>query len=203
MQLAKIIEGSDGKCDDRLGVFDASVGLVLVVADGAGGTGGAAEAAEMAISMVEQFAETLSTPEACCKLLLRIDSELSRHAAGGQTTCVIAVVSSSTIYGASIGDSAAWLIGASGVTNLTEFQMRKPLVGSGAAHPAPFQHPRLKTQLMLASDGLVKYTSSERIAEIVIRADVFSSVRNLVESVRYRSGALPDDIAVILVDLTT
>ena len=203
MQIAEIIEGSGGKCEDRLRVFDAPVGLVLVVADGAGGIGGGAEAAEAAVRIARQGAFTLSTPDACSKLLYNIDTEISKLSSGGETTCVVAVVSLTEIYGASVGDSIAWLILDGGIVNLTEYQMRKPFLGSGTAHPVSFSRTRSPAKLLLASDGLVKYATAERISQCVLQTDVNTAARDLIEMVRYPSGKLPDDVAVILADHKT
>ena len=201
MELASVIKGSGSRCEDRLGVFHESVGTVLVVADGAGGMSGGAEAADLAVRLVHQEAYTLRTADACCKLLYRVDRELSKQPQGGQTTCVLVVVSQVEVYGASVGDSAAWIIGDTSFRNLTEKQIRKPFVGSGVAVPTPFTCERFPAKLLLASDGLVKYTSAERIIEGVTHADVHNGLQALVQLVTYPSGALPDDVAIILADL--
>ena len=59
---------------------------------------------------------------------------------GGQTTGVVAFVrSDGSISGASVGDSVAWLISPAGeLTDLTAYQRRKPLLGSGEALPVVF-----------------------------------------------------------------
>jgi hypothetical protein len=52
--------------------------------------------------------------------------------------------------------------------------------------------------LLLASDGLLNYASAERIAACAGGADLDAVARELVDLVRLRSGALPDDVAILL-----
>jgi serine/threonine protein phosphatase PrpC len=85
-----------------------------------------------------------------------------------------------------------------GFMNLTERQSRKPLIGSGSAWPVPFEYKRTgKDSLLLASDGLLKYTSAERILAICREHEPSAVPRRLIELVRYPSGALPDDVTTI------
>lgn len=86
-----------------------------------------------------------------------------------------------------------------GLRNLTERQSRKPLIGSGAALPMPFFYNRTENGiLLLATDGLLKYASAERIANVRRQQKQAEAARALTELVRYPSGALPDDVTVIL-----
>ena len=66
------------------------------------------------------------------------------------------------------------------------------------AWPTPFEYKIIGgDSLLLATDGLLEDTSSERIVT-VCRDEVASNVpRGLIELVRYTSGALPDDVTVI------
>jgi hypothetical protein len=45
---------------------------------------------------------------------------------------------------------------------------------------------------------LLKYASAERIAAVALANDLETSARDLIELVRYPSGALPDDVSVLL-----
>ncbi len=183
---------------DRGAVIESSIGLVLVVADGAGGQSGGAAAAIMAVESVRKEAEELCDANACVTLLQDIDQAICKDRVAGETTCALTVVTQASVYGASVGDSGVWIIGDSGLVDLTERQVRKPLLGSGGAWPSPFKCKRTdRDSLLLATDGLLKYTGSERIIAICRNDDGSQIPRRLIELVRYPSGALPDDVTVI------
>ena len=57
----------------------------------------------------------------------------------------------------------------------------------------------MKTILVLEDN--VKYTSRERVVETCRAQEPEAAARQLVELARYRSGALPDDVTVILTPL--
>ena len=183
---------------DRGGVIEAGIGLVLVVADGAGGQSGGAEAAAMAVELVSQKASELCEARACAALLQSMDEAVCQDPVAGETTCALAVVTHAGVYGASVGDSGVWLIKESGFINLTERQSRKPFIGSGSCCPIPFNYNITdRDSLLLATDGLLKYTSPKRIVAIC-HDEVGSHVpRRLIGLVLYASGALPDDVTVI------
>jgi len=83
--------------------------------------------------------------------------------------------------------------------DLTQGQSRKPIVGSGGVWPIQFTHKRTGPErLLLATDGLLKYTSPDRIVAACNNHDAPGAVKRLIELVRYPSGALPDDVTVIL-----
>ncbi len=187
---------------DRGAIIHSSAGLVLVVADGAGGRSGGAEAATLAIEVIPRTANELHDFNACAGLLREIDQAIAKDTTAGETTCVLAVITEAQVYGASVGDSGVWVIGQSGFIDLTQNQSRKPFIGSGAAWPVPFQHDRTPAEcLLLATDGLLKYTSAERIVEVCRSQEPEAAARQLIELVRYRSGALPDDVTIILAPL--
>jgi serine/threonine protein phosphatase PrpC len=131
-----------------------------------------------------------------------MDQHITRDAKAGETTCVIAVITVDQILGASVGDSCAWMIGPSEIANLTQGQSRKPLIGSGTAHAVPFERQLTPGDfLLLATDGLVKYASADRIAAVCREHELHAAVDKLIELVRYPSGALPDDVTVVITKL--
>jgi serine/threonine protein phosphatase PrpC len=184
---------------DRGAIIETSVGLVLVVADGAGGQSGGKMAANLAVDLIREAANELRDPKSCLALLQRMDKAVDEDKNAGETTCALAVVSGSEVYGASVGDSAAWMIDETGFINLTARQSRRPSIGSGVAYPIPFDHTRTGREfLLLTTDGLLKYTSPERIMTTCRESAPPAEIaRRLIELVRYRSGALPDDVTVI------
>jgi hypothetical protein len=67
------------------------------------------------------------------------------------------------VLGASVGDSEAWLVGEATIARLTNGQVHKPLLGSGRAIPVGFGPVPLAGRLIVASDGLFKYCTEQRI----------------------------------------
>jgi len=179
--------------EDRAAHFTTEFGGVVVVADGAGGTGRGALAAEAALAAVAANLE-LRSGDAWALVLGRVDQALG----GGETTAVVAAIVGDEIFGASVGDSGAWLIEMHGYHELTQGQRRKPLLGSGRATPVPFMARLGAATLLLATDGLLNYAPASRIAELVVSSELAGLAARLAELPRLRSGALPDDIAVVL-----
>ncbi|MBS3764205.1 MAG: hypothetical protein KGZ25_12980, partial [Planctomycetes bacterium] len=119
----------------------------------------------------------------------------------GQTTAVVVAVGHELIRGASIGDSEAWLFASGRHVELTAGQTKSPFLGSGAGMPRPFLFDIVAGRLLVATDGLHRYAATETIRETAIRGALKGAVENLVELVRLPSGALQDDVAVILADI--
>jgi len=179
--------------DDRAEASRRPDGHLLVLADGAGGTSGGAEAADAVLNGART--SSLDSVSACIRLLKDLDQRLTNV---GQTTAVVIVVSDERIFGASVGDSSAWLIGFSDVLDLTQHQQPKPLLGSGDAMPIGFGPVPCFGRLLVGSDGLFKYVPHERIRNLVSTLPLQDAPAALVAAARLRSGALQDDIAVIV-----
>ncbi len=108
------------------------------------------------------------------------------------------LLSNGHVWGASVGDSGAWLITASSVLDLTQDQRRKPLLGTGAAMPVGFGEVPFTGRLLLGSDGLFKYVRHEHIRDLVRSLAPMEAAAALIEAARLPSGGLQDDIAVIV-----
>src|SRR5262245_16836768 len=128
MNFALQVAPAHGAGEDRANVVTVGDGLLLVLADGAGGTSGGAAAADGVVSMARDFRPR--TAEDCVRFLEDVDRRILRI---GETTAVIAFATDRVVFGASLGDSGACLFGPHGVTDLTENQKRKPLLGSRCA----------------------------------------------------------------------
>ena len=187
-----VAAGSAG--EDRAAVWPCNVGQVLVVADGAGGSGGGAAAAATVLATLQALPRSLPRID-CVQLLHQLDQQLLSI---GETTAVIAVVQDGKVSGASVGDSGAWMIDATTLIDLTERQQRKPLLGSGAALPVEFGPSPFTGRLLLATDGLLKYVAPPRICELVRALGVDDAGAALIAAARLPSGALWDDIGIIL-----
>ncbi len=197
--VSKQVQAGSSELQDYADFSKNDSGLILVLADGAGGLSGGAKAAEFAVESVKKRVTGPVDSEQLCTFLTAIDREMSASRNFGETTCVVVILSEKGIAGASIGDSGALVLSQSGVDDLTRNQIRKPFLGSGRADPTGFRRSCLDGTLVVASDGLLKYTSQEKIAETAAGSDLDQAANKLIDLVRYKSGALPDDVSILLV----
>jgi serine/threonine protein phosphatase PrpC len=196
---AKQIHAGGKELQDRAEFFWCDSNLVLVIADGAGGMSGGAEAAQFIVEGVKKrIGSTTMNPSGLNELLTFLDREMAAIGAFGETTGVVVVLSDGGVFGASVGDSGAFIFSKAGLENLTANQIRKPFLGSGRAIPVTFTRGLLNGTLLVATDGLLKYTSFEKIAATILASDFDSAASKLIELVRYQSGALPDDVSILL-----
>jgi serine/threonine protein phosphatase PrpC len=197
--VCKQVHAGNQPLQDRADYFQCGPDLVLVLADGAGGMGGGAEAAEFLVKSVRERIPSAETDESkLVALLTSIDQQMAEAGAFGETTGIVVVLSDHGLVGVSVGDSGAFVFSNHTSENLTQNQIRKPFIGSGRAIPVSFAREAVSGTVLVASDGLLKYTSLEKITAIAAGPDVDEAARNLVELVRYQSGALPDDVSVLL-----
>jgi serine/threonine protein phosphatase PrpC len=105
------------------------------------------------------------------------------------------------ISGASAGDCQAWLFVAGLATELTADQVRKPLLREGKSMPVGFEAHAGVCVLLLATDGLWKYASRIHIADVPAFRPLEDAASALVDGVRLKSGALQDDIALVLCEV--
>lgn len=197
MQTATKVLPASGQ--DRAVALPSATGYLVAVADGAGGTSGGAAAAERLVAFVTNLAPQAASTDLFAALCL-FDDELSARPLSGQTTGVVAFVTSERVIGASVGDSAAWLISPSGrMTDLTIRQRRRPLLGSGEALPVQFEEQLRGDRVLLASDGLFKYATAERICAVATQGSAVGAAEALVNCVRLPSGSFHDDVAVVIV----
>lgn len=192
------VQASDGAGQDRAVVAVHAGGLTLVLADGVGGMAYGDVAAERAVEALRR----VHTAEAAAltRELVAADLGILRSGLGGHTTCVVACLAGRRIHGASVGDSEAWWVGPSEVRVLSANQQRKPVLGSGSVEPVAFEAPFLAGRLLLATDGLFKYAARARILETVRRAPLEAVCAALLDAARMPSGALHDDVAVIVAE---
>ena len=198
---SKQIHAGEKELQDRAEFFWCDSNLALVVADGAGGMSGGAEAAQFLVEGVKKKIGSMSmNTDGVNELLILLDREMVAIGAFGETTGVVVVLSDNGIFGASVGDSGAFVVSKTGLENLTAASNSQTFLGSGRAIPIPFTREQLNGTLLVATDGLLKYTSLEKIAATILAADFYSAANKLVELVRYQSGALPDEFQSCLHD---
>jgi serine/threonine protein phosphatase PrpC len=133
------------------------------------------------------------------ELLLEADPLVMKT--GGETTAVILVVHEGGLFGASCGDSAAWIVRDDGsVDDLTADQHLKRRLGSGRTVPVGFERAELEGTLIVGTDGVFRYARRDRIASAVTsETTVDSAADALVELVWTPSMDLLDDVAVVTV----
>jgi serine/threonine protein phosphatase PrpC len=115
----------------------------------------------------------------------------------GESTGVLVGVEANGIFGASVGDSLAWVFCSNKRVQLTQQQERKPMRGTRVSVARAFTESACEGTIVVATDGLWKYTSLELIENHARNGDaVLRLADELCELVRLRSGAFPDDVAV-------
>jgi serine/threonine protein phosphatase PrpC len=199
--IAIASEAGDSVNKDRAHVADATDAHIAVVADGAGGGSGASAAANAVIEAlleVDPGRQTLHDPLVWARWLLTVDARVRERREAGLTTAVVAVISSGTVLGASVGDSGACLCRQGGLKDLTRGQNRRPLLGGPGAVPVPFGPVPFIGTLVIASDGLFDHAPIKKISAVANSAEALADVPPaLIGLVRGRSGGLPDDVSVI------
>lgn len=193
LQTTKLTAGYRTPCEDRVAIFTANDRTVIVVADGAGGSGAGDAAADAVVREVEREFAGIHSADEWNALLRQADFRIG----AGETTAVIVDVRAYGIAGASVGDSQAWIIEDGAMVNLTQNQVRKPLLGSGDASPVPFTGPPLRGVLLAGTDGLFNYIKPEAVIRIVSEEEFLSIPRKCLEAVRLPSGDLWDDVGII------
>jgi serine/threonine protein phosphatase PrpC len=175
-------------------------GIVIVVADGSGGMAGAGRAAELVLSSVD--AALRASPSTDWPRVLSLaDDVIHRDRDAGETTAVVVSVSAAgAIRGASAGDSEAVVVRGESLDDLTAGQARKRRLGNGRGGVTGFERGSLDGTLIVATDGLVSYTSWEAIVRAVaVEREVEGLAAAMVELVRLPRGGFMDDIGVVVV----
>lgn len=199
LRIVKTVQAAGKQLQDRAETFCLGSTHVLVVADGAGGSSGGAEAADFVTRRIREMGRfQILDSDSLSRLLERLDGEMAEKELYGETTCVVVAVTEDGLAGASVGDSGAWLISKMEADNLTSEQCRRPFLGSGRAKAIGFSRESFEGTLLVASDGLFKYTSIDMIEEVIRSADLDEALQKLIGLVRYPSGNLPDDLSIVL-----
>lgn len=193
LETAQAAQSYRDRCEDRVAVVSSGERTVIVVADGAGGIGAGDVAAETVVREIASAVPNVHSADEWVQVLRQIDSLVT----SGESTAIVVDVRPYGIAGASVGDSESWIISAEGITDLTENQVRKPLLGSGAAAPVAFTHARLNGLLIAATDGFFGYAKRIAVSRLLARSDFYSIPRACIEMVRLPSGDLWDDTAIV------
>ncbi len=127
------LEQGNPELQDRVDIVRFDDKTVFIVGDGAGGRSRAAQAAEFFVRFARDAAANLTVTQDCFRLLCELDQKITRADDCGETTGRIVVVSEGEVFGANVGDSAAWLFTPEGNEELS--RVRKPYLGTGVAAP--------------------------------------------------------------------
>ena len=192
-ETASTTEAWQSVCQDRVAVFAGSDRTVIVVADGGGGTGSGDQASKAVVEEVQRAVPTTDTLEA-----RRGARQIDYRVGCGESTAVVVDLRIDRILGASVGDSQAWIVKGEDITDLTMHQQRKPLLGSAEVVPIGFSHGKLDGLLIVATDGFCKYVNRAEMVKVLPYEDFAVLPRSLVKLVRLRSGALNDDVGIVV-----
>lgn len=184
--------------EDRLFAQASGDQALIAIADGVGGTGSGGQAAAFLCNRAASEVGEAHDGAWWARWLAETDRLIQATHPGAETTAVVVQVARGQVSGASVGDSAAWLITATGYVDLTEGQVTKPRVGSGAARPVAFGPIPMSGRILAATDGLFNYLPLNDIATWARVADPDVAANALIDALRLRSGALPDDLALVL-----
>ena len=197
---ATLTAGSGKRNDDRVAVFEHGNALVVVVADGAGGMAGGSNAADAVVGAARSAVGDgcdLASATTWTRLMVSLDEELAL-AFAGETTAIVVVVGPTGIMGASVGDSAAWIVDENTIDELTAGQTKKR-IGSGRAAPVAFFRPAFRGVLVAGTDGLFNYASRADIVDATRTGTPAEQAERLCQLVRLPSGGYHDDIGVVVV----
>lgn len=201
MEIKSFIEAQKEICEDCVSyvLLDPMIGIA--VADGAGGMSGGAEASHFFIERFKKYLWNLKNqkPEdILASFFSEIDQLLWKDSKCGECAGIVILIDKNQIYGASVGDCEAWTVTSSEITKLTQYQIRKPLLGSNQSISTYFKLNKFNGLLIVGTDGLFKYTKPQIIQSIVLNEPIHEATLKLSDSVRLKSGKLQDDIGFII-----
>jgi serine/threonine protein phosphatase PrpC len=188
------------KGEDALIVFTSNDSILLCISDGAGGISGGMEASTQVCQYcVEQmeYIDKITDITEFEALLKKLDNKLYHDKNMGEATCVLVQIQDKQIIGASVGDSECWIFRDDCEYELTMFQRKKPLLGSGNCQPIGFGPFTILGDIIIGSDGLFKYTNIQEIKKRVLSKEY--TAKDLGELPTQQTGYLQDDLSIILV----
>lgn len=197
-EISSYLEQQNIEGDDSLFLIDVNGVIWFCVSDGAGGTAGGKIASLSIVAEFEKCSKSQGcrNPENFEDLLRKLDSELARDPDSGEATAIVGKIEGRNVFGASVGDSEAWIFNREYEYQLTGLQNRKPLVGSGVAHPIGFGPMELELALLVGSDGLFNYTEMGSIKS-TIKGDCAAA--DIAGLAKQATGKLQDDLSSILI----
>jgi serine/threonine protein phosphatase PrpC len=188
--------------DDRVGYRPVGDLALFYLADGATGVGLGGMAADAFVDGMEEAEyNNVSMPQDCVRYLREIDEDVRVKVRGqADTTGIMVVSDGEKLWGASAGDSSAWLFGQVN-TEITKKQRLSPRIGNGASPVAFGGYVKPGDIVVVGSDGLWQFLPLD-VIESVARSPLASraAVEKLEMLVRDRQGeGLDDDFGAVIV----
>ena len=205
LEHASLAHAALGGGHDRAAVIGGEGRALLVVADGAGGMTGASRASSLVVEVVRELVARRDRPLGAvglAQVLERLDTLLLSNRHAGASTAVLVEVVGDVFWGASVGDSGAWLVHGGHHLELTARQHRKSRLGTGYARPVRFGPLPLCGTLLVATDGLFDCAPPDRLAGKVTDERLEDVASALVDEVRLPGGGLRDDVGLVLARLS-
>jgi hypothetical protein len=187
------VQGYRRICQDAVGIFPCADGVVIVVADGAGGTNDGEAASRDVVAAIRESATADRGPSDWAAVLRQIDHGIPL----GQSTACVVVLDGNGMTGASVGYSRVAILVEDTMIFPTDGQVRKPLLGTGAAEPRSFRHAWSGEPVIVASDGLWNAVPVSRLSAELRFIDFPVLAKTLAAMTRLPSGAFADDVAVV------
>jgi serine/threonine protein phosphatase PrpC len=181
--------------------FEHEEAIVIALADGGGGMRAGGTASRTFVQVVGAALGDRKFPASDLDTWLRLfratDSGIATHG-GGETTGILVSLGRRGLIGVSTGDSRAWMVTPTTIDDLTAGQYTRQRLGSNHATPTVFERSKPAGILLVASDGLFKFAAPRVIADIVRDVGFADAAETLVALVRRGSGAVEEDVSVIL-----
>jgi len=197
--------GNSHENEDVVCIKNYKEAIVSALADGQGGQFGGGQAAKIAVEKSLELAmqyslEQLTKRRTWETIITLADETVSKDKEAGYTTLVSLCVIDNWVYGASVGDSAAFALSSGKKILLTENQRKNPPIGSSGALGEFFSFKLIKPwKLLIMSDGVWKYLGWDCVFNTSLSFDgqliidtLFSSLMN------FQRDYLPDDFSIIL-----
>lgn len=196
IEITANIQAAGTPCRDRISWVRHGQRVVFALADGEDKPIGGDFAAEYVIKGALKYAGKVHRPlppEEWLEIFANLDEQLEREPTG-ETRLVVVDTDGQALTGACVGDVMGALITDGAFVDFTKERVKQPLLGSGRATPRGFEAIFGDATLLMASDGLIKYTSEPLMREAARGFDA-QAVANLVH---LPGGRLMDDTAVLL-----
>ena len=198
----------DHENEDAVQIERLNAAWIGAIADGQGGRSGGAKAAQLACESIIAAARNTASgfpvdPPFWRALFATADRIVCADPDAGFTTLIAFCVKDGHVYGASCGDSAAYLCHARlHVNDLTVRQDKNPQIGSGMTSCTYFISPVVKPwSLLVMTDGVWKYVGWERITDMLKRVGGEEFRSEITAAGRLPgSGKFPDDFSFALVE---
>jgi serine/threonine protein phosphatase PrpC len=175
--------------------------IVIALADGGGGMRAGGTASHTFVQLVGAALGDPKFPAGDLDTWLRLfratDVGIATHG-GGETTGILVSLGRRGLIGVSTGDSRAWMVMPATIDDLTAGQYTRQRLGSNHATPTVFERSSPAGVLLVATDGLFKFAAPQVIAGIVRDVGFAGAAETLVALVRRGSGAVEEDVSVIL-----